>query len=86
MYISEYNNSLIREPAILNLFSKDVYLAPLGYDEGTNDNSSGGEVVKLQKVLRQNSIMQKLHLINLIFHLKQWLICKQVKIFKWVLF
>ncbi len=49
MYISEYNNSLIREPAILNLFSKDVYLAPLGYDEGTNDNSSGGEVVKLQK-------------------------------------
>jgi len=49
MYISDYNNSLIREPAILNLFSKDVYLAPLGYDEGTNDNSSGGEVVKLQK-------------------------------------
>ncbi|RPI63725.1 MAG: cytochrome C biogenesis protein, partial [Ignavibacteriales bacterium] len=36
MYISDYNNSLIREPAILNLFSKDVYLAPLGYDEGKN--------------------------------------------------
>ena len=49
MYISDYNNSLIREPAILNLFSKDVYLAPLGYDEGTSENSSGGEVVKLQK-------------------------------------
>lgn len=39
MYISDFNNSLIREPAILNLFSKDVYLAPLGYDEGTNNNS-----------------------------------------------
>ena len=49
MYISEYNNSLIREPAILNLFSKDVYLAPLGYDEGTNQNTANGEVVKLQK-------------------------------------
>jgi cytochrome c-type biogenesis protein CcmF len=50
MYISDYNNSLIREPAILNLFSKDVYLAPLGYDEGTNGSADQhGEVVKLQK-------------------------------------
>lgn len=48
MYISDYNNSLIREPAILNLFSKDVYLAPLGYDEGKADHSHG-ENVKLQK-------------------------------------
>ncbi len=50
MYISDYNNSLIREPAILNLFSKDVYLAPLGYDEGNNQNTAGGgEIVQLQK-------------------------------------
>jgi cytochrome c-type biogenesis protein CcmF len=49
MYISDFNNSLIREPAILNLFSKDVYLAPLGYDEGTNENTADGEIVKLQK-------------------------------------
>jgi len=48
MYIAEYNNSLMREPAILNLFSKDVYLAPLGYDEGRNDHSHG-DVVKLEK-------------------------------------
>jgi cytochrome c-type biogenesis protein CcmF len=48
MYISDYNNSLIREPAILNLFSKDVYLAPLGYDEGKQVQGHG-EVVKLQK-------------------------------------
>jgi len=48
MYIAEYNNSLMREPAILNLFSKDVYLAPLGYDEGRDDNSHG-DVVKLEK-------------------------------------
>jgi len=50
MYISDYNNSLIREPAILNLFSKDIYLAPLGYDEGTNTGTDPHtEVVKFQK-------------------------------------
>src|SRR5574338_94631 len=49
MYIAEYNNSLMREPAILNLFSKDVYLAPLGYDEGGNQNTGDGETVKLEK-------------------------------------
>ncbi len=50
MYIAEYNNSLVREPAILNLLSKDVYVAPLGYDEGTTQHShSNGETVKLEK-------------------------------------
>lgn len=49
MYISEYNNSLMREPAILNLFSKDIYLAPLGFDEGTNPSTGGGEIVQLEK-------------------------------------
>lgn len=50
MYIAEYNNSLMREPAILNLLSKDIYLAPLGYDEGTDQQSnSNGETVKLEK-------------------------------------
>lgn len=50
MYIAEYNNSLVREPAILNLLSKDVYVAPLGYDEGTEQRStSNGESVKLEK-------------------------------------
>ena len=49
MYISEYNNSLMREPAILNLFSKDVYVAPLGYDEGTDQHTGNGETVNLKK-------------------------------------
>jgi cytochrome c-type biogenesis protein CcmF len=49
MYMSDYNNSLMREPAILNLFSKDIYLAPLGYDEGTDQNTNGGETVQLKK-------------------------------------
>lgn len=50
MYIAEYNNSLMREPAILNLLSKDIYVAPLGYDEGTDQQSNtNGQTVQLQK-------------------------------------
>lgn len=50
MYMAEYNNSLIREPAILNLFSKDIYLEPLGYDEGTNQQANtDGETISLEK-------------------------------------
>jgi cytochrome c-type biogenesis protein CcmF len=50
MYMSDYNNSLMREPAILNLFSKDIYLEPLGYDEGTNQQANAnGETISLEK-------------------------------------
>ena len=50
MYMAEYNNSLVREPAILNLFSKDIYIEPLGYDEGTNQQkNANGETISLEK-------------------------------------
>jgi len=39
MYMSEFNNSLVREPAILTLLTKDIYLSPLGYDEGGQSQS-----------------------------------------------
>jgi cytochrome c-type biogenesis protein CcmF len=39
MYLSEFNNSLVREPAILTLLTKDIYLSPLGYDEGGQTQS-----------------------------------------------
>ncbi len=39
MYMSEFNNSLVREPAILTLLTKDIYLSPLGYDEGGKSQS-----------------------------------------------
>ena len=38
MYIAEYNNSLMREPSILVMPTKDLYIAPLGYDEGSNQS------------------------------------------------
>jgi cytochrome c-type biogenesis protein CcmF len=45
MYISEFNNGLMREPAIINMVTKDFYVSPLGYDQGTG----GGHVVNLTK-------------------------------------
>jgi cytochrome c-type biogenesis protein CcmF len=50
MYRSDYNNSLIRQPAILTLFTEDLYVSPLGYDPGTQSSSTtSGEVVTLKK-------------------------------------
>jgi cytochrome c-type biogenesis protein CcmF len=34
MYRSDFNNSIVREPAILTLLTRDIYFAPLGYDPG----------------------------------------------------
>ncbi len=47
MYISDFNNSLMREPAILSLLTKDFYVSPLGYEENTRDQSAEGISVKL---------------------------------------
>lgn len=44
MYRSDFNNSIVREPAILSLLTKDIYLSPLGYDEGGVDHTSGHKV------------------------------------------
>jgi cytochrome c-type biogenesis protein CcmF len=46
MYISDFNNSLVREPAILTLLTKDIYLSPLGYNEN-NSEQAGGHSVKI---------------------------------------
>jgi cytochrome c-type biogenesis protein CcmF len=48
MYVSEFNNSLMRIPAILTLPMKDVYISPNGYDEAKHDHA-GGEKISLQK-------------------------------------
>ena len=48
MYISEFNNGLMREPAILTTFTKDIYVSPLGYEEGES-HSQDGSVFQLEK-------------------------------------
>lgn len=49
MYISDFNNSLMRIPAILTLPNHDLYVSPNGYDEGKNSSVSQGEPVVLEK-------------------------------------
>jgi len=48
MYISEFNNGLMREPAILTTFTKDIYVSPLGYEEG-DSHAHDGSVFQLEK-------------------------------------
>jgi cytochrome c-type biogenesis protein CcmF len=44
MYRSEFNNSIVREPAILTLLTKDIYFSPLGYDEGGQSQHSHNHI------------------------------------------
>ena len=44
MYISDYNNGLMREPAILSMFTKDIYVSPLGYEEDDGSSNKGNAV------------------------------------------
>lgn len=34
MYVSDFNNSLMREPDILNGWTKDFYISPVGFEDG----------------------------------------------------
>lgn len=47
MYVSGFNNSLMREPDIVNKFTRDFYVAPVGYNDGTS--SGQGNQVTLTK-------------------------------------
>jgi cytochrome c-type biogenesis protein CcmF len=52
MYVSDFNNSLMRIPAILTLPTQDLYISPLGYDEAKHNHSGDGTKVSLKKGLR----------------------------------
>jgi len=49
MYISEFNNGLMREPAILTMWTKDFYVSPVSYDEGNSDTHNHGQVIDLER-------------------------------------
>lgn len=44
MYISDFNNGLMREPAILSLLTKDFYISPLGYEDKSQSDVQGQSV------------------------------------------
>ena len=45
MYVSSMNNSLMREPAIWNMLTKDFYVTPLSYEDGASQSkqNNGGK-------------------------------------------
>lgn len=47
MYIAEFNNSLMREPDIVNMLTKDFYISPISYD--TKGGNNNGTSVTLNK-------------------------------------
>ncbi len=49
MYIADFNNSLMREPDILNMFTKDFYVSPLGYDQGGSQGHNHGDSFTINK-------------------------------------
>ncbi len=49
MYIAEFNNSLMREPAILSFLTRDLYFTPNGYEEGSKGSAGESSVVSLQR-------------------------------------
>ncbi|MFC2085258.1 cytochrome c-type biogenesis CcmF C-terminal domain-containing protein [Bacteroidota bacterium] len=50
MYISEFNNSLMREPDILNRLTSDFYISPISYtDENSHQHGANGNIITIQK-------------------------------------
>lgn len=51
MYVAAFNNSLMREPAIWNMVTRDFYVTPLSYEDGKSGNTthSEGKQVALKK-------------------------------------
>jgi len=50
MYVSSINNSLMREPAIWNMFTRDFYVTPLSYEDGGGQkHNHAGRSVTLRK-------------------------------------
>lgn len=52
MYISDYNNSMMRDPEIINYLKEDFYISPLSFKEGTAAKNSS--IISLKKGQKQN--------------------------------
>lgn len=49
MYIAEYNNSLMREPSVLVLPTKDIYIAPVSFEQTGEHEHSGSLMIEKGK-------------------------------------
>jgi cytochrome c-type biogenesis protein CcmF len=56
MYISDYSNGLMREPAILSTFTKDIYVSPLGYEDQNNQDAGQAASLKIGDKINFNGL------------------------------
>lgn len=49
MFFSEYNNGLMREPDIMSEITKDFYVSPVSYEDGSQQPSGSSSQVALNK-------------------------------------
>ena len=49
MYRADFNNSLMREPDILNMLTKDFYVTPLSYSTGEDEHNHSGTEYTLKE-------------------------------------
>jgi cytochrome c-type biogenesis protein CcmF len=47
MYISDYSNGLMREPAILTMLTRDIYVSPLGYEDQSQQDAGQSASLKI---------------------------------------
>jgi len=57
MFISDFNNSVMREPDILHQLTKDLYISPLSYEENSNGNSKNISLNKGESYTYKNTII-----------------------------
>lgn len=48
MYYSEYNQGIMRNPDIVPFLTKDIYISPISYDDGST-SSSQGQTIQIKK-------------------------------------
>ncbi|MBP1646960.1 MAG: ccmF [Bacteroidetes bacterium] len=62
MYYSSYNDGLMRNPDILNMITKDFYLAPLALEQRSDTAQQG-----VQKVMLQRGVARKVGTLEITF-------------------
>jgi cytochrome c-type biogenesis protein CcmF len=49
MYYSEFNQGVMREPDIVPFITRDIYISPISYDDGTSTSNSQGTTIQVKK-------------------------------------
>lgn len=57
MYIAEFNNSLMREPYIIGMPAKDIYIAPLSYEVKNDSIAQSSFLIEKGKSIQYENIL-----------------------------